>query len=368
VKVPLLDLQPQYAAVRDEALAAITRVCDAQQFVNGPECDAFEAEVARWVGVRHAIGVSSGTDALLVVLMALGVGRGDEVVVPTFSFFATAEVVVRLGATPVFVDIDPVTYTMAPGAVRRVLSPRTRAVVPVHLYGLCAEMEELRSISREADVPLVEDAAQAIGATCTGRQAGALGVAGCFSFYPTKNLGGFGDGGLVTTDDDGLAARVRLLRDHGASRRYYHDAVGGNFRLDALQAAVLRVKLVHLARWNAERRRLAARYHALLEGVAPVVSLPDEPAGRMHTYHQFVLRARNRDGLREHLAAHGVGTGVYYPVPFHQQPCLEDFAGSPGAYAEAERAAREVLALPMFPGLTDEQVSHVASVIAGYTG
>jgi dTDP-4-amino-4,6-dideoxygalactose transaminase len=302
--------------------------------------------------------------------MALEIGSGDEVIVPTFSFMATAEVVVRLGATPVLADVDATTLTLAPEAVRRALTSRTRAVVPVHLYGVCADMDPLLAVTGPAGVAVVEDAAQAIGATYRGRQAGTLGTAGCFSFYPTKNLGGFGDGGMVTTGDDALADRVRLLRDHGATSRYVHSAIGGTFRLDALQAAVLRVKLPRLAGWIAERRRLAALYAELLAPAAAsgAVSLPVEPDGRFHTYHQFVVRARARDGLRDYLEAQGVGTAIYYRLPFHRQPCLEPFTAPGTACPEADRAAAEVLALPMFPGLTDDQVAFVASAVAEHAG
>jgi len=314
VNVPLLDLQLQYASIRDDVLAAIVRVCDSQQFIHGPECLAFESEVASAIGTRHAIGVSSGTDALLAVLMALGVKGGDEVIVPAFSFVATADVVVRLGAVPVFADVEPERLTLDPEAVRLALTSRTRAIIPVHLYGLCADMRAINDVADGAGVPVVEDAAQAVGASIDERQAGTWGIAGCFSFYPTKNLGAFGDGGLVTTDDDELAARVRVLRDHGASTRYHHDVVGGNFRLDALQAAVLRVKLSRLGEWTARRRANADRYGELFAKTnsAAVVSLPTAPSGWMHVFHQYAIRARDRDGLRSHLASKSIGTGVYY--------------------------------------------------------
>jgi dTDP-4-amino-4,6-dideoxygalactose transaminase len=366
LKVPLLDLQPQYAAIRADVLAAVTRVCDSQQYIMGPEVEQLEAEAAHALGVPHAVGVSSGTDALLVALMALGIGRGDEVITPTFSFFATAGSVVRLGATPVFVDVDPLTLMIEADAVQAALTPRTKAIMPVHLYGLCADMDPLLDMARSNRIPVVEDAAQAIGATYKGRQAGSMGALGCFSFFPSKNLGAFGDGGLVTTSDADLAARVRRLRNHGAEPKYYHREVGGNFRLDAMQAAVLRVKLPHLAEWTASRRANADRYRELFTqaGVGSRCRLPVEPAGRAHTYHQYVVRVPDRVRVRAHLAARNVATEIYYPVPFHRQECFAGLTPSPNAFPEAEAAASEVLALPVFPGLSREQQEHVVSSIA----
>jgi len=364
--VPLLDLQSEYTPLRDEILAAIARVCDSQQFILGAEVEQLEADLARRIGVRHAIGVSSGTDALLVSMMALGIGAGDEVITPTFSFVATAGSVARLGATPVFVDVDPVTMMIDPEAVRRALTPRTRAIVPVHLFGLCADMDSLAKVAQARDVPIVEDAAQALGATDRDRQAGTLGRLGCFSFFPTKNLGAFGDAGLVTTNDDALGEKVRLLRNHGASPKYHHPMLGGNFRLDALQAAVLRVKLPHLNAWNDRRRQNAAIYTELFTaaGLTVHVTLPRELPQRHHIYHQYVVRVPNRDRVRAHLAARGVGTEVYYPVPFHRQPCFAAVVQDSEAFPHADAAAREVLALPIFPGLTRDQQQHVVSCVA----
>jgi dTDP-4-amino-4,6-dideoxygalactose transaminase len=363
LKVPLLDLQPQYAPLRADILSAITRVCDSQQFIMGPEVEQLEAEVSGALGVRHAIGVSSGTDALVVSLMALGIGPGDEVVTPTFSFFATAGSVARLGATPVFVDVHAETLMMDAPAVRSVLTPRTKAIIPVHLFGLCADMDPLREVAAAHGVHVIEDAAQALGATYKGRPAGALGTVACFSFFPTKNLGAFGDAGLVTTDDDGLAARVRLLRNHGASPKYYHREIGGNFRLDALQAAILRVKLPHLAEWNQRRRENAVAYHDLFTqaGLADRITLPEEPPGRVHIYHQYIVRIPDRDRVRAGLEERGVGTEVYYPVPFHRQECFAGLAGAREPFSNADAAAREVLALPIYPGLTRDQQQHVVS-------
>jgi dTDP-4-amino-4,6-dideoxygalactose transaminase len=359
--VPLLDLQAQYRPLRDELLAALTRVCDTQRFILGPEVEALERELAAALGVAAAVGVSSGTDALLVAMMALGVGPGDEVITSTYSFFASAGCVARLGATPRLVDVDPSTCNLLPEAVREALSPRTKAIVPVHLYGLCADMDPLLAIAAESGVPVIEDACQAIGATYRGRQAGSMGAAGCFSFFPSKNLGAFGDAGLVTTNDRELAAKVRLLRNHGAARRYYHELVGGNFRIDALQAAVLRVKLPHLARWTAMRRANADRYRQLFAGAGVV--LPVEPEDRFHIYNQFVIRLPHRDRVREFLAEREIATEIYYPVPFHLQDCFAGLGHRRGDFPAAEEAARSSLALPIYGELTLAQQDAVVDAV-----
>jgi dTDP-4-amino-4,6-dideoxygalactose transaminase len=368
VIVPLLDLKEQYATIRPGIEAAIARVCASQGFIGGPEVEAFEQEVAAAIGARFAIGVSSGTDALLVALMALGVGPGDEVITPTFSFFATAGSVVRVGARPVFADVDPRTLMIRAEDVAPLIGPRTKAIIPVHLYGLCADMVPLLDLAARAGVPVIEDAAQAIGATYGGRQAGTFGTFGCFSFFPSKNLGAFGDAGLVTTNDDRLAAAVRRLRNHGAEQRYFHREVGGNFRLDALQAAVLRVKLPHLPKWNAARRANAARYQELFTAARIPVSvvLPYEPPGLTHIYHQYVIRVSDRDGLRAHLTTAGIGNDVYYPLPFHRQECFADIAPRDRSFPAADAAAAEVLALPIFPELTPAQQERVVRSIAEY--
>jgi dTDP-4-amino-4,6-dideoxygalactose transaminase len=364
--VPLLDLDAQYRPLRDELLAAMIRVCDSQVFINGPEVTALERELAAYLGVRKAVAVSSGTDALLVALMALGVGPGDEVVTSTFSFFATAGCVARLGATPRLVDIDPVTYNLDPAAVRAALSPRTRAIIPVHLYGLCADMDPILAIAKEANLAIIEDAAQAIGSTYKGRQAGSMGTVGCFSFFPSKNLGGFGDGGLVTTNDDRLGDEIRLLRNHGAEPKYFNKRIGGNFRLDALQAAVLRVKLPHLAAWSDARRTNAARYRRLFDtaGLADRITLPAAPADCGHIYNQFVIRVPDRDRVRARLTENGIGTEIYYPVPFHLQECFASLGHTRGDFPHAEAAADSTLALPIFPELTESQQSAVVSALA----
>jgi len=370
LKVPLLDLQHQYASIREDVLSAVTRVCDSQQFIMGPEVERLEAELAAALGVRHAVAVSSGTDAILVALMALGIGPGDEVITPTFSFFATAGSVVRVGARPVFVDVDPLTLNIDPARVINAITPRTRVIIPVHLYGLCADMDPINQVAAARGIHVIEDAAQAIGATYRGRPAGTLSDIACFSFFPTKNLGAFGDAGLVTTEDEVLASKVRLLRNHGAQPKYYHHLIGGNFRLDALQAAVLRVKLPHLASWNERRRANAGLYGDLFEraDVTSRLHLPSEPQGMTHVYHQYVVRVPDRDGLKAHLASRGVGTEIYYPVPFHRQACFGHLVCAADTFPHADAAAAEVLALPIFPELTRAQQEHVVSSIAEWLG
>jgi dTDP-4-amino-4,6-dideoxygalactose transaminase len=366
LRVPLLDLSAQYAPLRDEILTALARVADSQRFILGAEVDAFEQEIAAAIGVRHAIGVSSGTDALLMALMALDIGPGDEVVMPTYSFFATAGSVARLGATSRLVDIDPVTFNADPAAVVRAVTDRTRAIMPVHLFGLCAEMDPILKLARDRGIPVIEDAAQAIGAHYRKRPAGTMGAIGCFSFFPSKNLGAFGDAGLVTTNDDALAHRLRLLRGHGAEPKYFHKIVGGNFRIDAIQAAVLRVKLRHLEGWTEGRRRNAERYRALFKQAGLPVAAPVEPSERHHIYNQFVIRAPRRDALRTHLESAGVGTEIYYPVPFHLQECFKALGHRVGDFPEAECAAAETLALPIYGELTESQQAYVVEAIAGF--
>jgi dTDP-4-amino-4,6-dideoxygalactose transaminase len=368
--VPLLDLQAQYGPLREELLAAVARVCDSQRFILGPEVSSLENELAQLLGVRHAIAVSSGTDALLLALMALGIDEGDEVVTTTYSFFATGGAIARLGARPVLVDIDLGSYNIDPERIAAALTPRTRAILPVHLFGLPADMDAVMDIAAQHGVPVVEDAAQAIGATYKERPVGGIGAFGCFSFFPSKNLGAFGDAGLVTSNDDALAKRARLLRTHGMEPRYVHHLVGGNFRMDALQAAVLRVKLPHLARWTDARRANARRYVSLFEqgGLAGRVTLPRERPDRRHIFNQFVVRTGDRDALKRHLDTRGIGTEIYYPVPFHLQPCFADLGYRPGAFPQAERAADESLALPIYGELTAAQQGIVVDAIAEFVG
>lgn len=369
IQVPLLDLALQHEVLRTQLLDAVARVFDSQQFILGAEVETFEREVAAAIGVPHAIGVSSGTDALLASLMALGIGPGDEVVTTPYSFFATAGSIARLGARPVFVDVDPVTLNLDPSLVDAALSPRTRAIVAVHLFGHPADVDAIGALAARRGIPIVEDACQAIAATQCGRTVGGLGAVGCFSFFPSKNLSGAGDGGLVTTTDPGLAAKVRLLRQHGAEAKYSHSIVGGNFRLDAVQAAVLRVKLPHLPAWTEARRANAERY-AHLAGEAGLpeygVALPVERRHCRHVYHQYVVRAPRRDELRRFLTQRGIGTAVYYPVPLHLQDCFRDLGYVEGDLPHAETAARESLALPIYPGLTRDQQAYVVESIAAF--
>jgi dTDP-4-amino-4,6-dideoxygalactose transaminase len=368
LKVPLLDLQAQYRPLRDEILAAITRVSDSQRFIMGPEITALEGELARMLGVGHAVAVSSGTDALLLALMTLGVGAGDEVVTSAYSFFATAGGIARVGARPVFVDIDPITFNLDPARLAAAVTPRTKAIEPVHLFGLSADLDPILDEASRRGVPVVEDAAQAIGATCKSRNVGGIGAIGCFSFFPSKNLGAFGDAGLLTTNDAGLARRARLLRIHGMEPKYYHHMVGGNFRMDEVQAAVLRVKAPHLAAWTEARRINAARYVRMFGdvGLHDRVVLPSEPRDRRHVFNQFVIRAPDRDGLKRHLDARGIGSEIYYPVPLHLQPCFADLGHRAGDFPHAERAAKESLAIPIYGELSVEQQQAVVDAIAAF--
>lgn len=402
MRVPLLDLREQHAALRPELDRRLREVVDGGQFILGPAVARFEASVRAYVGADFAVGMSSGTDAQLAILMALGVGAGDAVVTTPYTFFATAGCVTRLGARPVFVDVDADTLNLSPEALGEFLATRVtddgrltgtgervRAVVPVHLFGLCADLARLGELAAARGLPVLEDASQAIGAECplappardirdaVGR-AGAVGAAGWFSFFPSKNLGAFGDAGLATCRDADLDRRLRALRMHGMSEQYFHDVIGGNFRLDALQAAVLEAKLPHLDGWSAARRANAARYResfartGLLEGGR--VRVPAEPWAdcrgltHHHVYHQYVIRvsAADRDALRAHLAAQEIGTAVYYPLPLHLQPCFRYLGYREGDFPHAEAAARESLALPIYPELAPEQIAHVVATVAGY--
>jgi len=341
----------------EEIKLAVNRVLDSNRFIGGPEIEHFEAEMAEYCGVAHAVGVSSGTDALLVSLMALGIGYGDEVIIPSFTFFSTAGSVRRLGAVPVFCDMEPRSYNLDPEKLAELISPRTKAVIPVHLFGQCADMDPILEVCRHHSLSVIEDAAQAVGARYRGRMAGSMGDTGCFSFFPSKNLGGLGDGGLVTTNDSALAGRIRCLREHGAEHRYYHSLVGGNFRLDAIQAAALRIKLRHVETWHEQRRSNAAGY---IEGLSELrndglIRLPEELTDRRHVFNQFVIRTQERDALQQHLTARRIGTAVYYPVPLHRQQCFADIETANSHLPESEIAAEQVLALPIFPGLSADQ-------------
>ena len=367
MKVPLLDLQAQYATIRPEVRAAIDRVCDSQHFILGPEVAALEQDIATFAGARFAIGVSSGTDALLAALMAIGIGPGDEVVTSSFSFFATAGVIARLQARPVFVDVEPDSFNLDPDDVRAKMTERTKAILPVHLFGRCANLRPILQLAESRSIHVVEDAAQAIGAKDEFESsAGTIGSMGCFSFFPSKNLGAFGDGGMVVTNDAGLAETLGVLRVHGGKPKYHHRLIGGNFRLDAVQAAVLRVKLKYLPLWTEARRRNAQRYRSLFTkaGLLELIGLPEDTFA--HIYNQFVIRCPERDRLQIFLRERGIETEVYYPLPLHLQECFLSLGYKPGDFPRAETAAREVLALPIYPELDEEQQVYIVEQIRAY--
>jgi dTDP-4-amino-4,6-dideoxygalactose transaminase len=370
MNVPLLDLRAQYATIREEVRAAIDRVFESQQFVLSGEVKALEEEIARYCQTKFAIGCASGSDALLLALMTCGIGAGDEVITTPFSFFATASAITRLGARPVFVDIDERTYNLNPELIETAITERTKAILPVHIYGQCAEMNPLIELSRERGIPIVEDAAQAIGAEDRGRRAGSMGTIGCFSFYPSKNLGGAGDGGMLVTNDLDHARKLHMLRVHGEETKYHHKIVGLNSRLDALQAAVLRVKLPHLDDWTGARQRKAQQYESMFldAGLSEEIGIPFVRPDARHIFHQFVVRVSGgrRDALQKHLREHGVGTDVYYPVPLHLQACFAYLGYKEGDFPIAELAAKETLALPVYPELTDQQQDYVVGMIAEF--
>jgi dTDP-4-amino-4,6-dideoxygalactose transaminase len=365
MNVKLLDLQAQYAALREPLRKAIDEVCESQMLTGGPVNERFERNLASYCQTRHAIGVTSGTDALLCSLMALGIGPGDEVICPSFTFFATASCATRVGATPVFADIDPATFNIDPADLERRITPRTKAIIPVHLFGQLARMEPIIALAASRGIPVIEDAAQAIGATRNGRPAGSWGLLGCLSFYPTKNLGAFGDAGAICTSDDGLAEKCRKLRVHGSGHTYYHDMVGGMFRMASIQAAVLDVKLAHLEKWNEARRHHAALYNRLLAGSRIVT--PRIDAGNISTYNQYVVRVSDRDRVRQALTDRGVGSAVYYPLPLHLQHCFAGLGYKAGDLPHTERACQEVLALPVYPELEDRQIEYVAEQLLAVT-
>jgi dTDP-4-amino-4,6-dideoxygalactose transaminase len=378
--VPMLDLKRQYESIKDEVAAAVERVLTTQHFIGGPELDAFERESAAYLGVRASVGCASGTDALWLALEAAGVRPGDRVITSAFTFFASASSIVRCGATPIFADVDPATLNLDPASVEEVLngSQPVRAIMPVHLYGQCADMDAIAAMAKEHGAAVIEDAAQAFGASWRNKKAGTLGNAGTFSFYPTKNLSAYGDGGAVSTDDEALAAHVRRLRNHGSRQRYYHEEIGWNSRLDAIQAAVLRIKLKHIDRWNQQRRAVAARYDTLLResglvndgaltasAQAPIGLLQTRPEA-YHIYHQYVVRAHRRHELRAFLTERAIGTEIYYPVPLHLQQSFAYLGYSPGDLPESERAAQEALALPMFPELREDEQKRVVAAIVEF--
>ncbi len=385
MKVPLLDLKPQYQALKPQIDAALLEVAASQHFILGPAVKALEASVAAYCGAKHGIGLSSGTDALLIALMAYDLGPGDEVITSPYTFFATGGTIARVGARPVFLDIDPVTFNLRVDLVEQFLEKdcerradqlydratggRVRAIMPVHLYGQCADMEGLGKLAQRFGLPIIEDAAQAIGSECPGpRRAGGIGDIGCLSFFPTKNLGAFGDAGMVVTSDDALAAKLRILRVHGGEPKYYHSIIGGNFRIDEIQAAVLNVKFPHLEAWHRGRQRNAAYYdRAFAEArIAAQVVTPTAHPGYRHIYNQYVIRVPDRDRLRAYLGEQGVGTEIYYPVPLHMQKCFAWLGHKPEDCPESARAASETLALPIYPELTEAQLQYVVDTIAGF--
>jgi dTDP-4-amino-4,6-dideoxygalactose transaminase len=369
MNVPLLDLAEQNRSLRPEIEAALGRVLDTNAFILGGEVKALEEELAAYCGTKYAIGCASGSDALLLALMALDVRPGDEVITTPYSFFATVSAITRLGAVPVFVDIDPQTYNLDVGQIESKITPRTKAIQPVHLYGQCVNMAALRDVAASHGIPLIEDAAQAIGAEANGRRAGAMSEIGCFSFYPSKNLGGMGDGGVMTTDDDELAEKLFALRVHGSKERYYHKWVGLNSRLDGFQGAVLRVKLPYLDSWSDKRKANADRYSQLFTdaGMTEQIGLPFERENVRHIYNQYVVRVPGkRDELRAFMSEKGIGTDIYYPVPLHLQECFEYVGYKAGDFPESEKASRETLALPIFPELKPEQQEYVVETIAQF--
>ena len=378
-KIPLLDLKAQHDPIRSKILAAIEKVVDSQAFIMGPEVKTLEERIAAYSQTKHGIGVSSGTDALLIALMALDIGPGDEVIVPDYSFFATAGVVSRLGARPVFVDIDPRTYNLSPELIEKAVTPRTKAIVPVHLFGQCADMDPILDVARRRRLKVIEDGAQAIGSEYKdGRRAGSLGDIGCFSFFPSKNLGGFGDGGMVVTNNDDLAEKLRILRVHGSKPKYYHKIIGGNFRLDTIQAAVVNVKLDSLDAWTQKRQENAALYRRLFRESGLIdrgVKLPEAVyegssegvgAKHFHIYNQFAIRVPRRDALRDALQHQGIGNEVYYPVPFHLQECFQNLGYAKNDFPQSLAAAGESLALPIYPELTPAQIGAVVDAVHGF--
>lgn len=366
--IPLLDLTAQYRPIRAEIREAVDRVIESQQFILGPEVQALEEEIAVYCGCKYAVGVSSGTDALVASLMAIGVGPGDEVITTSFSFFATAGSIMRLGARPIFVDIDPLDFNIDPKLVENAFTKRVKAIIPVHLFGQTADMSSILRVAEEHGIAVIEDAAQAIGSEYKGKRAGSIGLAGCFSFFPSKNLGGFGDGGLVTTNDEELAHKLRIIRNQGAGPKYYHKVLGGNFRLDAIQAAVLRVKLKYLDLWT-DQRRANARYYTERFNELGLVDqwvTPPPIVREKHVFNQYVIRAHNRDSLRGFLTQHGVATEIYYPLPLHLQECVSKAGLTNNDLPVCEKAASEVLALPIYPELSLEDKQYIVELISSF--
>ena len=368
VKVPLLDLKAQFQQIRSAVLSAVEGVCEDQSFILGQRVETFEADIADYLGCRYAVGVASGSDALLLSLMTVGLKPGDEVITVPFTFFSTAGVVSRLSGVPVFVDIRTDAFTMDPDQLENAVTPRTKAIIPVHLFGQCADMEAIMDVADRHGVKVIEDACQSIGASRHGRRAGTMGYTGCFSFFPSKNLGGVGDGGLITTNDPDVRELLLALRVHGSRSDYHHDHIGLNSRLDAMEAAVLRVKLPHLKDWNAKRARNAATYERLFDdaGLFDHVTLPTTDAGNVHVFNQYTIRAQRRDELMAYLKDHEIGHKVYYPVPLHLQECYQPLGYQKGDFPASELLAREVLSLPIYPELTDSQIQRVVRSISDF--
>lgn len=364
-RIPALDLTPEIQALWDELMAAIQGVLKSGQFIMGPNVKAFEEEVASYLGVKHTIGVNSGTDALVIGLRAAGIGPGDEVITTPFTFFATAEAISRVGATPVFVDIDERTFNINPELIEPAITPQTRAILPVHLYGQAADMDPIMELAEKYNLKVIEDTAQAFGGEYKGKKLGTIGDVGCFSFFPSKNLGAFGDGGLIASNNDEIAEVARMLRVHGARKKYYNEMIGYNSRLDEIQAAILRAKLPHVDEWNESRRQAAQRYNHLLKDVPGIIT-PHEDSNAKHVYHQYTIRVQNgrRDELKEHLSKNGIGTMVYYPVPVHQLPIYREH---PPTLAVAQRLAGEVLSLPIWPKVSKGLQEQIKDIILNFT-
>ncbi|MBD3426361.1 MAG: aminotransferase class I/II-fold pyridoxal phosphate-dependent enzyme [Candidatus Omnitrophica bacterium] len=371
MNIPLLDLKAQYQTIKDQIDQVLAKVVESQYFILSPEVAALESEVADYTGVSHSAGVASGTDAIILALKALDIGPGDTVITTPFTFFATAESISMVGAKPVFVDIEPDTYNIDPEKVRGLLENMdesekrsVKAIIPVHLYGQCADMTSLMDLAEKNRLKVVEDCAQAIGATHTGRKAGSFGDAGCFSFFPSKNLGGFGDGGMVVSSREDIIERVKKLRIHGSREQYVHDEIGYNSRLDSLQAAILRIKLTKLDEWFSGRQRIAAKYDEAFSGLD--ITIPAVAEGNIHTYHQYTVRVDDRNGLKQYLKDKGIAARVYYPVPLHLQPCYKDLGYSIGSFPVSEKMAEHVLSLPVYPELTDEKVEYIISSVTDF--
>ncbi|NCB37383.1 MAG: DegT/DnrJ/EryC1/StrS family aminotransferase [Erysipelotrichia bacterium] len=366
MKVPLLDLKPQYAQIKEQVIPEILEIIESQGFILGPKVEKLEKEMAEYIGCKHTLGCSSGTDALLLALMALDIGKGDEVITTPYTFFATAGSIARVGATAKFVDIEPDTYLMKVDQIEKAITAKTKAIMPVHLFGQCVDMEPLMKIAQKHNLKVIEDAAQAIGAKYNGKDAGVFGDIGCFSFFPSKNLGCFGDGGLVSTNNTALYERLKGLRVHGGQVQYHHQEVGLNARIDALQAAVISVKLPHLADWTEGRRKNASLYNELFKN-NPEITTPAEKSGRFHIYNQYIIRAKNRDALKAHLMEKEIGCSVYYPLSLHQQKCFASLGYQKGDFPESEKAADSTIALPVFSELSEAQIKFVAQTINEFT-